>query len=254
MNYNIYRCLSANLEATTYAFKSGEISSISIEMNGTKQTSQLDPYFAFGIDDDQYITFVTDLDGAYWIDGTKSTAGIGIYPECGSESLATGNASILIKQINETSDGVRSAQQDVLAGGNVTNWYRLSNISNGDNQPIKFEFINDDIHNGFTFKFISATFPDGLNCTYNTSISIQKHFQMFMSPHTNNEQWLISSINITRCVTIYSRYILSALTMVECIAIIQVQQLRLDHNLYHLLSHQTMNLMLRSLNMMQLLH
>ena len=69
----IHRSLSANLAATSYALRSDETSSISIKIDGTKGTFELDPFFAFGIDDEQYITFVTDLDGNVGIDdgGTK---------------------------------------------------------------------------------------------------------------------------------------------------------------------------------------
>ena len=204
--YITNRCLSVKLEAKTYGFKSDEVSSIWIKIDGEIgdiESTELDPFFAFSIDDEQYISFVTDLDGLLWV--YPGFSGIGIYPGCGSNDLAFGNASMLMANINASTLDADS-QRDTMADGDQYNWYTLSTTPNNDTQPITFEFINDDIENTFTFKFISATFPNGLNCTYNASISIQKHFTMFTSPHLSNgvsETWLISNITVTGYVNQY---------------------------------------------------
>eukprot|EP01084_Bolivina_argentea_P214289 363817_1 len=171
--------LKATLDAQQYGFKSG-LSILSIEIDGYPVSTESDVFFAFSIGDDQYVTFVTDLDGTY---SSSGLVGIFIYPPCGSNNVAFGDAETLISSTGNVDQYV---MRDILADGNRNNWGILTTTPNDYTGPVIFEFTNNYIDDTFTVNFRSATFPNGLSCAYNSAVSLKKDFKVFISPDVDS--------------------------------------------------------------------
>ena len=177
--------------AEKYSFKPGiDGSSVTVSIDGYCGTpGNCDIYFGFGIGNVQYLTFSSDLDGAFRV-VTEDSIGIFIYPSCELNSIADGDVSKLL-ETNRTFNVWRYS----LAGGDIYNWYSISSIGNDENFPLSFQFTNNDISDTFEFKFKSPKFPNGLNCVWNSSVSTGQDFQLFISPDGNNETIFITSFS-----------------------------------------------------------
>eukprot|EP01084_Bolivina_argentea_P319362 553933_1 len=181
------------LDAHQYGFKSG-ISTLSLEIEGHRLTNECDLFFAFSVGNNEYVTFATDIDGGLRMIPAPTPSGIFIYPPCDGNSVAFGDASTLIPSNNLDDASLRAA----LANDNINNFGQLTDVGNGNVSPLKFSFINNEWNDTFTVKFQSPTFPNGLNCTYNSMVSIEKAFKIFIVPDLNsNEQYTMGSLKIT---------------------------------------------------------
>ena len=183
------------LDARQYAFRNKDGSSISISIDGTRESEQCDGYFAFSIDDKKYFTFVTDFDGNYnanFGNGPERN-GIFVYPSCGSNSIVSGNPSGLIPSVSDISiTTIRNAMTE----GDQENFHLFSSIPNGPNFPIKFELINNKISNKFIFKFSSPTFTTPIQCIYNSAVDIDKDFKLYISNDGGDEEMHIKSFTV----------------------------------------------------------
>eukprot|EP01084_Bolivina_argentea_P125988 223144_1 len=179
--------ISLTLLSNEFGFESGiNNSSITIAMDGSRITSELDMFYSFAVNN-QYITFAHDFDGYF---GTNTgQIGIFVYPSCGSP-LSTGNASLLMESVQNSNH-----QRDDLAGGERLNWYQLSPNISGDNWPVSFTFINDDIDDTLTFKFESPT--QSLSCQFTSSFDPNSDFKMYLCPDFGPEKCYIYSFEVS---------------------------------------------------------
>eukprot|EP01084_Bolivina_argentea_P279856 478506_1 len=165
-----------------YHFNPG-YSSLSITIDGSCLGSQCDAFWVFSINDQQYVSFVNDFDGAWKkFLNSPSSAGIYIYPQCNT-NIISGNASTLIFQTG----GFRHK----LSGGDNNNWHKLSSSTNGNNFPVTFVVTNNETSNTFSIKFISATFPSGLECVYPSSVSTDVDLKLYVTPDDDGELGLL---------------------------------------------------------------
>ena len=198
------------LDAEEYGFRSlVDGSTLSIEINGYKVSSELDLFFAFSIGDWRFFRFAIDFDGNLSMTGSDN-GGLYIYPSCSSTSKleSYGNPSNIL--INS------SSIRDALAANDSSNWDQLSSTPNGNNNfPIKFEFINNDYgdpdSDSFIIRVSSPTFPNGLECQYGpwlyASVSTNENFKLYMTPDintNNNQSVMIESFEIVSSLTGYN--------------------------------------------------
>ena len=169
--------LSLQFAADLYGFEQNRSDSgIRIIMDGERLSSQSDMFYGFSVKD-QYFVFAHDFDGSVWNGVDKY--GILIYP-ASNASLATGNISTLISGFGSSGAELRTS----LANGDANNWHQLTVDSfNGNNWPVIFTVINNDIDKTVTFTFSSAT--QNLECTFNSSFGIMDDFNMYLLPDTN---------------------------------------------------------------------
>ena len=192
-NMTLYRGLKLTLDAERYSFSPGDMDSIlSISINASCAAVQCDAYFAFSIGDKQYLTFVTDLDGAF------SPHGIQIFPQCEFKSIQSGNPSTLISSIPQDNTLTKADLRRALADGERSNWYRLTSSFNGGNFPIAFEFRNNYHEGAFTFKFSSPTFSgnNALECMYNSTVDAGEDFKLYITPDGGDETIFIETITV----------------------------------------------------------
>jgi len=184
------------LDAEEYGFQTAvPDSKITIEIDGYCGRQQCDLFAGFGIGDNQYVTFATDLDNGFSTIGAGR--GIFIFPGCNSGAIQSGDVSNLIANVSPrqlTLERLRNA----LAGGDRTNWHQLTPSFNGGSFPLKFEFTNNDIDGTFSVKFSSPTFPNGLQCTFNSAVQTGQDFTMYLTPDVGPgaEIFNIKSFNI----------------------------------------------------------
>ncbi len=125
------------LDGDKYGFISGKRSSISFEINGAcLNPYECDIFFGFG-DMDKYLLIIIAMDeGGYTADiNNQISAGLWMYPSCGTSSIPSAD----ITQVFNTSLSTR----DNLGGGNYTNLYSWSDEKDVI-WPINVAIINDD--------------------------------------------------------------------------------------------------------------
>ena len=195
-----------NLPSAEYGFQENEISTIEIEIDGAKVTDTADGFLTFGIGENEFITFGMDFDGDFGADVDSAATGLYIAPSCGGDVLdpttldPSRTVSTLISDNAGTSSNVgKRTRNSVSSSGAATgDWERLTADSNGDNFPLKFKFINNDIDGTFTFEFSSPSITDPLSCEYN-SVSIDEDFTLniIMDPYAKREEIKITSFDVT---------------------------------------------------------
>lgn len=175
------------LDKEIFGFRPGQVSKVMIGVEGfaPRATSgtfwDCDGFFVFSIADKQYFVFVTDFDKL----GARINFNYGtyIYPRPGSDNIASGNASTTFDNAGSwtSSDDF----PETLGGGDEGNYGRLSAQTHGNNWPIIFELINDDINNTFTFRFSSPKFDGSKNqpleSTYKSSVGTSEDIKLYFS-------------------------------------------------------------------------
>ena len=220
------RGLVMTLKAEKYAFIPNiDGSSLTISVDGfCSGQKQCDIYFGFSIDDEQYFTFVTDLDGGMQINGRK---GIFIYPECGG-AIETGDPSELIP----TDDFTHNTLAEALSGGDGDNFDRLTTSNNKENLPLTFELINNDLEGTFTFRFTSPAFSgdNALECEYDAVVT-GKDLKVYISPDGGDEIINIESITICGFV-LFHRFMtkMFVLFILKIPEIINIQRINGDYS------------------------
>ena len=216
-----------SLDSTYYSFKPNVAqSSLLIEMDAYRVTTELDGFFVLSFGDQQYITFAVSFDG-----GFGANNGAYIYPNCGSSYIPSGNASTLISSIPPPLDQL--SLRNGLTENNWGNLNKLTSIANGNNFPITFELINDNINNTFTFIFSSPKFDgttrEPLQCMYNSTFGIGHDFKLYFTPdadqNTDIEEIRIRSFTVTTMNVTNSPGITESIKSIECYMTSDVQQM-----------------------------
>eukprot|EP00486_Rosalina_sp_Unknown_P010519 CAMPEP_0201578628 /NCGR_PEP_ID=MMETSP0190_2-20130828/25598_1 /ASSEMBLY_ACC=CAM_ASM_000263 /TAXON_ID=37353 /ORGANISM="Rosalina sp." /LENGTH=353 /DNA_ID=CAMNT_0048012025 /DNA_START=27 /DNA_END=1088 /DNA_ORIENTATION=- len=192
--------LTLALDANTYGFEPNkQDSAVAITMRGfCELTSECDAFFSVSIGN-KYFSFATDFDGAIT---TGNQLGIQIYPACQTQ-LATGDPTNFLSSVTPGSAmnmwyGLRS----VLAGGDRNNWdvIKTTSTHNGENFPVTFELVNNDIDDSFIVRFGSPKFRKGqIQCKYNGAVDTNAEIKMFMTndwPNNADETIVIRSFVI----------------------------------------------------------
>ena len=197
--------LQIELKSDLYGFKKNNDSIVEIRVNDVERDVELDLLTAFSVNDKYFANF-NNIDLGYgW--GFPDGSGQYIYPKC-SSNLATNND---LEHVFSNIDNVTTItrlllyEHALIASGNVTDLYKVSNSKNTNGSSVRYKIRNDGINDKVYFEFNSG----GVNyqCMYNDSFDADHDLYFYIQNDCDSqreESWVHSFDIITRYIFFYT--------------------------------------------------